>query len=69
VRPLAITTAALLLSLGGFGLAGCGSDHNGSITRSPGVNPKPVQPTTGTAGTKAPTPPASTANTATGTTG
>jgi hypothetical protein len=65
VKPLAVLVAALLLALAGFGLAGCNDGPDKSITNSPGVNQKPVQPTTGTAGTKAPTPPAKTTNTAT----
>jgi hypothetical protein len=69
VRIIASFLGALLLALGGFGLAGCNDDNGKSITNSPGVNQKPVQPTTGTVGSEAPTPPVSTANTATGTTG
>jgi hypothetical protein len=63
VRILATTCAGLLLAVGGFGLAGCNDGPDRSVTNSPGVNQKPVQPTTGTVGSEAPTPPAQTATT------
>lgn len=53
---LAALLAAVLVALAGFGVAGCSDGSNRSITNSPGVNPKPVSPTTGTIGTQAPTP-------------
>lgn len=63
MRILATFLGALLLALGGFGLAGCNDGPDNSVTNSPGVNQKPVQPTTGTVGSESPTPPAQTMGT------
>jgi hypothetical protein len=63
VRIIASLLGALMLAVGGFGLAGCNDGNDHSVTNSPGVNPKPVQPTTGTVGSEAPTPPAETRST------
>ena len=60
MKTTASILSALLLALGGFGLAGCSHGRNGPNSKTTGLNEKPSQPTTGTAGTKAPTPPPST---------
>jgi hypothetical protein len=60
VKTTATLLAALLLGLGGFGLAACSHGRNGPDSKTTGVDEKPPQPTVGSKGTKAPTPPAST---------